>query len=121
MRYKRMPKLYESLGTKNRKQQEEIVQQLINATKADVLDVVIRYDLRQANPIVNVMVIGGQPPHMAVVKIMEMARDEVLKQAISSSGPPEKPPDEPPQHPYPQAEDTGEPSPELNAPEVAAE
>jgi hypothetical protein len=114
----KIPKIHELLGTKDRREQYEAVQRLKNA---EVLDVVIRFDPRKVKPVEHVFVVGGTPEPMAVIKIMEMARDMVLEQVINSSGQPEMPPGEPPQHPDPQAEDTGEPSPESSDPADAAE
>lgn len=107
------------LGTKNRKQQIEKVQELLNTP---VVDIIIRYDPRKESPVQNVFALGANPPVDSVLKILDMARDLLLQQMITAANDPQVMQfGEPQQHPDPQGEDSAEPSQESNAPVDAAE
>jgi hypothetical protein len=118
-----MKKIHEIFGTRNRKEQAQIAEDLIQMARTPVIDVIIRYDLRKVEPLANIMAVGGEPlpTPVEILHILDRARDMVMKNIIASSGQQEMPSGEPPQHPPQPAEDTGEPSPETNAPEVAVE
>lgn len=115
-----MPKLNELLETKSRKEQEKRVEQLLQAFNSPVIDLVIRFDPRIDG--VSVTVIGGDVTFRTIYHMLDSARDIIrereIKASIDQQG---MQPDAPPQHPDQPAEDNGEPFPEMNAPEVAAE
>ena len=110
----------EMLGTKNKKEQEEKVAKLIKALNMPVIDVVIRYD-----PIpdqVGVTVIGGNLGFDVANHILDLVRKDLQRQEIIASIDQQvKQNDGQPEHPDLPPEDSAEPSPELSAPEVAAE
>lgn len=116
-----MPKIHELLGTKNRKDQEQRVQQLLNSVNNPVVDVIVRFDPRYQEPII-VEVIGGTITFVQAQRILDGAKEVLrmreVKASIDQQG---MPPDELPQHPDQPAEDSAEPSQESSALVASAE
>jgi len=112
--------LAELLGTKNKKEQEQKVQNLLRAVQMPVIDMVIRYD--GVADQVNVMILGGNVAFEVAHRILDLARKEIQRDEVKASIDQQaKQNGGPPLHPDQPAEDNGEPSPELSDPEVVAE
>lgn len=75
--------LHDLLNTKNKSQQVERVQQLLNAAGAPVIDLVVRVDTRTQQ--IGVTVIGIQElDHETAYAILQAAQDNLRKQAIAA-------------------------------------
>ena len=110
----------ELLGTPDKKEQIARIEGLQRALNMPVIDVIIRFD-----PIpdqVGVTVIGGNLGFDVANHILDLVRKDLQRQEIIASIDQQvKQNDGQPEHPDLPPEDSAEPSPELSAPEVAAE
>jgi selenophosphate synthetase-related protein len=110
----------ELLGTKNKKEQAEVIKAMQRALQMPVIDMVIRFDAAADQVIISI--IGGRVAFDAANHILDLARKEIHRQeVIASIDQQAKQGDAPPPHLDLPAEDNGEPSPELNVPEAVAE
>ncbi len=71
------------LGTRNKREQEEIVQSLLNAVQMPTIDVIIRYDHLADR--VQVMILGGDAEFDVVHHILDLARKDVQRDEVQSA------------------------------------
>ncbi len=77
-----MTKLYKLLGTRNKREQEEIVQSLLKAVGTPVIDLVIRFNPSSGDT--EVIIVGGSIDFDVAYRILDLARQVFQQREVQA-------------------------------------